>query len=247
MLAGLTVSAILWIRRTNDDPMLALVWLGGLVGALLGAHVGFILAELPARIDGSGGWLEILGGRTILGALLGGYLGVEGAKRMVGYRDTTGDVFAFIAPIGLVLGRIGCLLQGCCPGRPCAAAWYAILDAEGVTRWPAPVVESLFNLLAALLLAHLHRRRVLPGQLFHVYLMAYGVFRFGHEFARDTPRLGGGFSGYQVLALLVAGFGTVRFLQRWGSSPTHGSPGMNIRFSPARRPNVDLRKDETAG
>ncbi|MCX6865843.1 MAG: prolipoprotein diacylglyceryl transferase [Verrucomicrobia bacterium] len=57
-------------------------------------------------------------------------------------------------------------------------------------------------------------RTILPGQHFHIYLIAYGVFRFFHEFFRDTPRLIGPFSGYQFLALGVAGMGAAGFLLR---------------------------------
>jgi len=52
------------------------------------------------------------------------------------------------------------------------------------------------------------------GQHFHVYLICYGVFRFAHEFLRDTPRIGERLSGYQLLALGVAAFGVAAFLRR---------------------------------
>ena len=55
---------------------------------------------------------------------------------------------------------------------------------------------------------------ILPGQHFHLYLMAYGVFRFVHEFWRDTPRIVGLMSGYQIAALAVAGLGLIGFIQR---------------------------------
>jgi len=60
--------------------------------------------------------------------------------------------------------------------------------------------------------------RVLPNQLFHFYLIAYGLFRFVHEFWRDTPAIAGRFSGYQVAALLLVGLGGVGFWRRAQSS-----------------------------
>jgi len=47
----------------------------------------------------------------------------------------------------------------------------------------------------------------LRNQLFHVYLVTYGAFRFAHEFMRDTPRLWGPFSGYQLFALATLALG----------------------------------------
>jgi hypothetical protein len=47
-------------------------------------------------------------------ALLGGYAGVELAKRPVGLREATGDWFAIGVPFSIAMGRNGCLLYGCC-------------------------------------------------------------------------------------------------------------------------------------
>ena len=59
-------------------------------------------------------WVIWATGKTVLGALLGGYLGVEVAKKCTGYSKATGDWFALIVPVGIAVGRIGCLMQGCC-------------------------------------------------------------------------------------------------------------------------------------
>jgi len=44
--------------------------------------------------------------------------------------------------------------------------------------------------------------------------MAYGAFRFPHEFMRDAPRRMGPWSGYHVLALAVAALGALSFARR---------------------------------
>jgi prolipoprotein diacylglyceryltransferase len=53
-----------------------------------------------------------LSGKTIVGGLLGGLIGVELAKRAVGLRRSTGD--AFVGPLlaGMIYGRLGCPLSG---------------------------------------------------------------------------------------------------------------------------------------
>ena len=50
----------------------------------------------------------------------------------------------------------------------------------------------------------MRRRHWLTGQHFHIYLMAYGVFRCAHELMRATPKPFAGFSGYQLLGLATA-------------------------------------------
>ena len=145
-------------------------------------------------------------------------MAVEIAKRMVGYTGVTGDWFAVIAPVGIILGRVGCVLHGCCLGRVCEASWFTMNDATGAARWPAALVELFFNALALAVVLLLRQRKLFPGQLFHLYLIAYGLFRFAHEFLRDTPQIIGPISGYQIAALGCVALGTTGFVLRQRSS-----------------------------
>jgi prolipoprotein diacylglyceryltransferase len=45
--------------------------------------------------------------------------------------------------------------------------------------------------------------------------MAYGLFRLAHEFLRETPRMFGPLSGYQIASLAVFGLGLGGFAKRW--------------------------------
>jgi phosphatidylglycerol:prolipoprotein diacylglycerol transferase len=123
--------------------------------------------------------------------------------------------------VGIILGRIGCWAHGCCRGIACAPAWFSVRDASGVARWPAVPVEIIFNLLFLAGAWFLRRRRLLPGQHFHIYLIAYGAFRFIHEFLREEPRLLGPFTGYQLASLIVLALGVFAFTRRRGQiAPT---------------------------
>jgi phosphatidylglycerol:prolipoprotein diacylglycerol transferase len=214
MLAGIGISIAFWVRLARRDDRLMTIYLAALVSAFLGAKLVYLAAEGWMFWSDPQRWTIWATGKTILGALLGGYAGVEIAKKLVGYTAPTGDWFAVIAPVGIVLGRAGCLLHGCCPGRECTPAWWTMRDAHGVERWPAVPVEILFNLFAIVVFLVMRRRQWLPGQHFHLYLIGYGLFRFGHEFLRATPRVVGGATGYQIAALAVAVLGTVGFVRR---------------------------------
>jgi phosphatidylglycerol:prolipoprotein diacylglycerol transferase len=218
MLAGIVVSILMWTRLARRDDRLLLVYVGGLLGAFLGAKLVYVLAEGWMHFGAPDMWLQLATGKSILGALPGGYAGVELAKGWVGYREITGDRFAMIAPVGIIFGRIGCWLHGCCLGVICPPAWYTVNDAAGNARWPSVPLEILFNAAAVIAFFILRGRRQLEGQHFHLYLMAYGIFRFLHEFARETPRILGGMSGYQIAALAVFTLGLIRFLQRQNQS-----------------------------
>lgn len=79
-----------------------------------------------------------------------------------------------------------------------------MIDPTGTARWPAVPVEILFNLLCFAAVLILRAKSLLTGQHFHLYLLAYGLFRFAHEFLRATPKPFAGVSGYQIIALILA-------------------------------------------
>ena len=193
---------LLWRLRKRDAALLS-VYLVTLAGALLGAKAVYLLAEGWLYRDHPDKWHIWLTGKTILGALLFGYPAAEWGKRFFGYNRVTGDFFALAVLPGIIVGRIGCLTQGCCGGHACAPAWWTLRDAAGVDRWPSVPVEITFTLLSFVVFLTLFRPGKQRGQLFHLFLMAYGLFRFVHEFLRETPRVAGPFSGYHFAAAAV--------------------------------------------
>ncbi len=224
LLTGIAVSLVFWSRLARRDSRLMLLYGAALVSAFFGAKVVYLLAEGWLFWDAPDRWLIWATGKSVLGALLGGYAGVEIAKRAIGYTAPTGDWFSIVAPLGIALGRVGCLLHGCCTGVVCEPAWWTLRDAAGVDRWPAVPVELSFNVAALALFTVLRRAGKLRGQLFHIYLIAYGLFRFAHEFLRATPRLSHGITGYQIAALAVAGLGFVGFYRRFGKPSIEHKP-----------------------
>lgn len=214
MLAGILVSILFWSRLARRDERLVLIYIAALTGAFLGAKIVYLAAEGWMHWHDPNRWIILATGKSITGALLGGYLSVEAAKRLLNYNDVTGDWFAVIVPVGIMLGRIGCMFNGCCLGRACNAGWFTINDAHGIARWPASQMEFVFNGVMLSVILLLRWGRIALGQLFHVYLIAYGIFRFFHEFLRDTPQILGPISGYQMAALAIAVLGVVGFISR---------------------------------
>ena len=219
MLAGIFVSILLWSRLARRDERLVLVYIAALAGAFLGAKLVYLGAEGWLHWHDENRWVILATGKSITGALLGGYFAVEIAKRLLKYPGTTGDWFAVIAPVGIMLGRIGCMLHGCCLGNVCNASWFTINDPHGIARWPASQMEFAFNALMLAVVLWLRWKKILPGQHFHIYLMAYGAFRFCHEFLRDTPEIIGPISGYQIAALGIFILGATGFVRRRKMTP----------------------------
>jgi phosphatidylglycerol:prolipoprotein diacylglycerol transferase len=230
-LAGIVVSSMVWTRvlrrdAAAHDHRLEIIYIAALCGAFVGAKAVYFFAEgwrvlLDPALTREQMWLALLTGKTITGALLGGYITVEIAKKLVGYSKPTGDFFVVVAPFGLMFGRIGCFIQGCCPGVAMDTHWYTIADSHGVARWPAVPFEFAFNLVMFIVALILYRRRAFQGQLFHLYLIAYGIFRFAHEFARDIPPLIGPITGYQIAAIAIVLLGALRYRHRAATVSAH--------------------------
>jgi phosphatidylglycerol---prolipoprotein diacylglyceryl transferase len=219
VLLGLALTALFPASRAIRDAearrKYRILQVATLVGAIVGAKLAAMFGDL--------GWpLEpirepetmLLGGRSITGALLGGFLGAEALKPVLRYHEPPNDRFAMILPFSVAIGRVGCLLSGCCRGAATSVPW-AVTDADGIARHPAPVYEILFQLAVGGLFVWMVRNERMRGRVFAVYLVLYGTFRFFTEMIRDTPRLFGGVvSGYQAIALLLVLVGAAWGLRR---------------------------------
>ncbi len=203
MVVGIGMGAAYWVRAAKTDSRLPMIYFTCLVGAFAGAKLAFLFAEGWLHFHDPNRWEIWLSGKSVMGALPGGWLGVEMAKKLTSFRESTGDRFAMLLPMPLILGRMGCLSAGCCKGVICSL---------GV--WPSVPVEIAFQFVALLVLWLMRWKRWLTGQHFHFYLISYGLFRFGHEFLRATPKPLCGFSGYQFIALATVIAGAVAYRLR---------------------------------
>ena len=112
---------------------------------------------------------------------------------------TTCDAFAPGIAVGQAIGRLGCLLAGCCYGRPTDVPWGITFTNPlaaansgtplGVSLHPTQPYESLaaLGVLGILLLVE-RRGPLFPGFTFLTYLLAYGTARFVIEIYRGDPR-----------------------------------------------------------
>lgn len=87
------------------------------IGALLGSKLLGLAEQWPTIISAlhSGHFWALLaspGGQTIAGGLLGGWIAVETVKKLSGIRNRTGDLFALPLCVGIIVGRVGCLIAG---------------------------------------------------------------------------------------------------------------------------------------
>jgi phosphatidylglycerol:prolipoprotein diacylglycerol transferase len=189
--------------------------LATLLGAVVGAKIAMLMGDLGWPFVPLAGWRSVVfSGRSVTGGLIGGFLAAEIVKPLVGWTHPPNDHFAAKLPFSIALGRVGCLLGGCCRGLPHEGALAVIYD-DGIPRWPSPLFEIVFQLAIGVVFVSLVRRGALQGRLFAVYLVVYGAFRFATEPLRETPKsLGGALSVYQAIAVVMVVLGALSMTLR---------------------------------
>jgi prolipoprotein diacylglyceryltransferase len=188
---------------------------GAILGALLGAKL-LVWAEHWRVLTGpapAGGLFPSLerwvGGKTIVGGLAGGWAGVELAKRLTGVRGRTGDTWVYPLAISMAIGRVGCFLTGLADdtyGTATDLLW-GVDFGDGVSRHPTQLYEiGVLLVLAGGLAAYQRAARLGfgTGRLFRLFMIGYGVWRFGAEFIKPTDKPFLGISAIQVASLGLA-------------------------------------------
>jgi phosphatidylglycerol---prolipoprotein diacylglyceryl transferase len=162
-------------------------------------------------------------GLTSFGGLIGGALGawLSCRKSKVSFRGYL-DAIAPGLLVGQAIGRVGCLLHGCCYGPVCSPdALFAVKMVEmGSFHFPAQLVDSVGDLIGAGCLLWAERSMRRPVQPFGFALMAFGMSRFVFELWRmgvsSDPIKGLGITDAQVISIIMAVGG---FLLAWYGVP----------------------------
>ncbi len=212
--------------RLVDFALWLVIW------ALVGAKLLLVIVELPRYLANPA---SLLGVVRAGGVFLGGFVAavIAAVVLLRRYRLRFLPTFDVIAPslaLGHSIGRIGCLMAGCCWGAACDLPWAITYTSQvaasrlgtplGTPLHPFPIYASLFNFCLYLGLAGLFQRRPAPGRVFATYLVAYGVGRWLLEWTRgDAARgfvLGGALSTSQFIAIILVLVGAG--LHAWISS-----------------------------
>jgi phosphatidylglycerol:prolipoprotein diacylglycerol transferase len=178
------------------EPQRWTIFAAAAVGALIGSRLLGLAEQWPTLLSAwrSGRILALLispGGKTIVGGLLGGWIGVEIAKRFSRIDRRTGDLFALPLCVGIAVGRIGCLLAGLADdtyGKPTTLPW-AVNLGDGIGRHPVQIYEIVFLFVLGLLVTHPALRS--EGARFRIFLAGYLAWRFMIDFLKPQPLIAG--------------------------------------------------------
>jgi phosphatidylglycerol---prolipoprotein diacylglyceryl transferase len=211
-------------RRRRGDPVPEPVRWTAIAAAAVGAAIGsklLALAENPAETVQH--WHDLaflMGGKTVVGGLVGGLIAVELVKLRIGERRSTGDLFVFPLVVAIAIGRIGCFLTGLADrtyGIETTLPW-GVDFGDGVTRHPTQLYEIAFLVLLGLALRGLRDRLPLNGDLFKLFMVGYLGWRVAVGFIQPDPLLGG-LSVIQWVCLGTLGYYADQFRRRLAPVP----------------------------
>jgi prolipoprotein diacylglyceryltransferase len=209
-----------------------------IVSALAGPrHVWIVAATALAGLLGAGLWAQWVEGSPRLlrpFGFYGGLLGVTAVACLAPDRWLILAAYCAAAPWLQAIGRLRCLVQGCCHGGPADPAIgiryrdphsrvTRVPGLAGIPIHPTPLYSILANAVAALVLARLWNIGAPLHAIAGVYLILTGLARFVEEAYRgepQTPALAG-LHLYQWIAVasVVAG-ASITAIARSAPAPT---------------------------
>ena len=172
-----------------------------IISALVGAKLLLLIVDFdyfrrqPAEL-----WTLARSGGVFYGGLVLAFLvGLWYMRRHRLPVWATSDAIAPGIALGHVVGRLGCLLAGCCYGTPTSLPWsitfrdpFAAANVGTplhVALHPTQLYDAAAEFVILLLLLATERRgRKFNGRTFWIYILLYAVSRFAIEFFRGDPR-----------------------------------------------------------
>lgn len=194
--------SLLEARRKKMEP--DTVWdvaLWGVIGGIIGARVLHIIDKWDYYFAHPEQFLNFAG-LAVWGSVLGAIVAllIYCAVKKISFW-VLGDLVAPGAIMGQAIGRVGCVINGCCYGLPCElpiAVIYLNPDSyapQGVPLYPTQIFHIVWNLAGFGALWLLRKKLRLDGALFLVWLIIFGAgdfvirfFREGEPFLFNLPQ-----------------------------------------------------------
>jgi phosphatidylglycerol:prolipoprotein diacylglycerol transferase len=200
-LAALQLAVVRARRRGLDGSRVMDLGIYLIIAALVGAKLMLVLVDFEYFMRQPG---EILTLVRAGGVFYGGLIAAVGVALWLVRKYelpmwTTADLFAPGIALGHVIGRFGCLLAGCCYGKPTSVPWAVTFTDPaaaanvgtplGIPLHPTQLYDAGAELLILVVLLATERKgRPFPGRTFWLYILLYGISRFVIEFFRGDDR-----------------------------------------------------------
>ena len=206
---GLLVG-ILWfiftvkIQEKVRSDKAYLIVMSSLIFGIIGSKILVIIESINVLIkDFSKIKYFLYTGKSIVGGLIGGYIGVIIIKKILKEKIRIGNKITPAIALGMSIGRIGCFLTGCCYGIETKLP-IGVDFGDGIPRIPTQLIEMTFCFIMFIYFFIKQRKdkKILPGILFKQFVLYYFIFRFFIEFIRGTEKNILFLSIYQIISIL---------------------------------------------
>ena len=194
VLAVITVigMALLEAKRRNfsrDTIWDVALWC--VIGGILGARLLHVIDKWDYYMQHPDQLLNFAG-LAIWGAVLGALVAiiVYTQVKKISFWEL-GDIVAPGAILGQAVGRVGCLINGCCFGLTCdlpIAVFYQHPDSyapHGIPLYPTQAFHLIWNVAGFVLLWLLRKKMKPQGALFLLWLIFFSVGDFVIHFYRE--------------------------------------------------------------
>ncbi len=129
------------------------------------------------------------------------------------------DIATPAAAVGYAIGRVGCLLNGCCYGVPCSLPWAMTFPESMVPVHPTQIYSIVSGLIIFAVVWAVYRRKAYDGQVLLWGVVMYSVYRFIVESFRFNLLNWAGLSPSQwiSIALLAVCTGVILIVRKKAS------------------------------
>ena len=180
-----------FLKRNHQDKISDInrlwIMLGAMIGALLGSRIiaAFEIKDFFQHAN----FLEFYNNKTVLGGFLGGLFGVEGMKKVIGEKESSGDLYVLPIILALFIGRIGCFSMGIAEQTfGIETQFFAGMNlGDGEMRHPIMLYEMAFLAVLFVFFKNLLQKKFKNyrnGDTFIIFMLLYFTFRFFMEFLK---------------------------------------------------------------
>lgn len=182
----------------------------GAMGVVIGARIGYIFFyNFEQFVDNPVILFKVWeGGMSFHGGLIGVVVAMKLYANKIhrSFIDVM-DFTAPLVPIGLGLGRLGNFIGGELWGRATDVPWAMVFpkDPDALARHPSQLYQAFFEGLVLFLILFIYSRKPRPRYAVSaLFLVFYGVFRFGIEFVREPDAHIGFMFGWMTRGQLLS-------------------------------------------
>ena len=183
--------------------------LWAIIGGLIGTRLFHIIDQWKYYMAHP--W-QIIGfeGLSIYGAVVGALIAIliyTQVNKLSFWQ--IGDIIAPGAILGQAIGRVGCLLNGCCYGVACDLPWAVVYENPnsyarlGIPLHPTQVYHIIWNLTGFAVLWLLRKRLKPQGSLFLLWLALYAAGDLSIRFFREGEPFLFGMQQAQLIGILM--------------------------------------------